>query len=143
MYPYRSSKGQGLIETMVALFFIAFSLVALIRFQGYLAYNNSVTQQQADAVSLATKQIETLRDFHTIVTTTGYTAYNDIASGSSTYSGINTTYTIAWTVTAFTNPTYKRISVTVSWTDRRNQAQSVTLINNVAGVNPSYSAAVM
>lgn len=136
-------KGQGLVETMVALFFIAFSFIALIRFQGYLNYTDGLTQQRADAVALAVKEIETLREFQVINNTAGYTSYQSITTGSSSYTGINTTYSIAWTVTAHTNPTYKNVSVTVSWTDRYNTAQSVTLISNIAGVDPGFSAAVM
>lgn len=136
-------KGQGLIETLIALLFIAVSVIALIRFQNYLAYSNNITQQQADATILASKQIETLRDFQVLNNTNGYTSYQSIASGTGSFTGINTTYTITWTVTPYTNPTYKMIDVVITWTDRYNNSQSVELITHVAGIDPSYSSAIM
>jgi hypothetical protein len=118
-------------------------VIALIRFQNYLAYDSNVAQQKADAVIIAINKIESLRDFQVLNNTTGYTSYQSIASGSSTTSGTSTTYTVTWTVTNFTNPTYKNIAVTVSWTDRRGVTQSIQQITRVAGIEPQNSAAVM
>ena len=135
--------GQTLIEALVTLLFISITVIALIRFQNYLAYDNSLSQQNADAITLAQSTVETLRDFHVMNNTSGYTSYQSIATGSSTSTGNTATYTIAWTVTSFTNPTHKAIDVTVSWTDRRGTAQSVRLISDIAGIEPANSAAVM
>lgn len=139
----RNKHGQTLIETLVTLVFIAIGVIALIRFQNYLSYDNSLSQQKADATTIAQSQIETLRDYQVLNNTSGYSSYQNIASGSSTVAGATTTYTVTWTITSATNPTYKSIDVTVSWTDRRGTAQSVRLNSNVAGVEPANSAAVM
>lgn len=136
-------KGQTLIEALVTLVFIAIGVIALIRFQNYLSYDNSLSQQKGNATILAQSKMESLIDFQVLNNTSGYTSYQSIASGSSTSAGTTTTYTITWTVTTNTNPDYKTITVTVSWTDRRNTAQSVTLVSRVAGIQPSNSAAVM
>jgi len=136
-------KGQGLIETLITLLLISVSIIALIRFQSYLAYSNSITQQTSEGSLLAVKQIESLRDFQVLNNTPGYTSYQGIASGTGTSTGINATYTITWTVTSSANPTYKTLDVTVSWTDRYNNAQSVRLITRVAGIDPSYSSSIM
>lgn len=135
--------GQTLIEALVTILFISISVIALIRFQNYLSYDNSLSQQKADAITLAQSTIENLRDFHVLNNTSGYTSYQSIASGTSSSTGTTATYTITWTVTASTNPTHKEIDVTVSWTDRRGTAQSVRLISDVAGIEPANSAAVM
>jgi Tfp pilus assembly protein PilV len=136
-------KGQGLIETLITLLFIGVSIIALTRFQNYLAYSNNVAQQQADATILALKQIETLRNYQVINNTSGYTSYQSIASGAGTSTGINTVYTLTWTITSHTDPTYKTMDVTVAWTDHYNTAQSVSLSSHVASIDPSYSAAIM
>ncbi len=136
-------SGQTLIEVLVTMVFISVSVIALIRFQNYLAYDNSVAQQKGEAVVLAQSRIEMLSDFQVLNTTAGYTAYSGITSGSTTVAGSTATYTVAWTVTAYTNPTYKQIDVTVSWTDRYNTAQSIRLVSNVAGIEPANSAAIM
>lgn len=133
-------RGQGLIEVMVTLLIIAGSVVALLRFQNYLGYSNTVANQQGTAYQLAVKQIETLRDYSAL---TGANSYANIASGSSTYSGASATYTITWTVTSFTNPTYKTIDVTVSWTDSYGGAQSKRLITKLAQLDPSFSSTIM
>lgn len=137
------TSGQTLIETLVTLLFIAISVIALIRFQNYLAYDTSLAQQKAEATILALKEIETLRDFQVLNNTSGYTSYQSIASGSSSTTGANATYTITWTVSSYTNPTYKNIDVTVTWTDRYNNSQSVELVTNVAGIDPSTSSTIM
>jgi Tfp pilus assembly protein PilV len=136
-------KGQTLVEALITLVFISVTVIALIRFQNYLSYDNSLSQQKGDATMIAQSKIETLRDFQVLNNTSGYTSYQSIASGSSTTTGKTAVYTVAWTITTLSNPTYKTIDVTVSWTDRKGIAQSVRLISHVAGIEPANSAAVM
>jgi type IV pilus assembly protein PilV len=138
-----SKNGQTLIEVLVTIVFVSMATIALIRFQNYLAYDNSVSQQTGDATVIAQSQIETLRDFQVLNNTAGYTSYQSIASGSSVVAGTTASYTVTWTVTSNTNPTYKVINVSVSWTDRRGKSQSVTLVSDVAGIQPSTSASIM
>jgi Tfp pilus assembly protein PilV len=135
--------GEGLIETLICMLLIFGTIVSLMSFQATLAYNDDVSAQTSDATILAMNQLEKLRDFQVLNTTPGYTAYSSIVSGSSSPVGMNTTYTMTWTVTANTNPTYKNINVTVTWADRRAVSHSVTLSTNVAGIDPSYSSSVM
>ena len=139
----KKQAGQGLIETLITILLIAISVIALVRFQNYLAYTNSLTRQYNDAGILALEKIESLRDFQVINNTGGYTSYQSIVSGTGTSAGTTATYTLTWTVTANTNPTYKNIDITVSWTDRNNTARSVRFITRVAGVDPGYSASIM
>lgn len=138
-----SNIGQTLIEVLVTLLFISVSVIALIKFQNYMAYANSLAQQKSEATILAEKQIETLRDFQVLNNTGGYTSYQSIVTGSSTVTGANASYALAWTVTPYTNPTYKTIDITVSWTDRYNASQSVRLISTVAGIDPGNSSSII
>jgi Tfp pilus assembly protein PilV len=130
-------KGQGLIEVLMTLLVIAGSVLALLSFQSYLAYSNGLANQQATATQLAVNQIETLRDYSTLA------AYGSIASGASTVTGQTATYTVTWTVTAFNNPTYKTIDVSVTWTDPHGAAQTSRLTSMVSSLDPSYSATIM
>jgi Tfp pilus assembly protein PilV len=136
-------QGQGLIEILMTVLFIGIGVVALIKLQNYLSNSNDLAYQRSDAVRIATRQVEILRDFQVINNTSGYTSYQGIATGSTTVTGANTTYTVSWTVTSYTNPTYKVINITVSWTDRYNEAQSVNMVASVAGIDPSSSATIM
>lgn len=137
------SRGQTLVEALVTLLFIAVGVVALVRFQNYLAYDNSVSRQKADATAIAQSRMETLRDFQVLNNTSGYTSYESIASGSAVVTGSTATYNVAWTVTTNTDPDYKDVTVTVSWTDRNGGSQSVVLTSRIAGIEPANSAAVM
>jgi len=139
----KRQQGQTLIEILATLLIIAVGVIALIQFQNYLAYDNSLAQQKIDATLLAEKQIETQRDFQVLNNTTGYTSYQSIASATVTVTGTNTTYTVTSTVTPNTNPTYKVIDVTVSWTDRYNNAQSVRMVSYEAGIDPANSSAII
>ena len=143
IYGRKHPSGQTLIEVLVTMVFISISVIALIRFQNYLAYDNSVAQQKGEAVIFAQSKIESLSDFQVLNNTSGYSSYASIASGTSSVTGTTATYTITWTVTTNANPNYKQIDVTVSWTDRYGTSQSIRLVSNVAGIEPANSAAVM
>lgn len=130
-------KGQGLIEVAITILIIASVAIALSQYQIYLAYSNGVNQQQNTAMIIAMQQIETMRDFSSMA------SYNTIASTSSTKTTENTTYTTTTTITTNTNPNYKKIDVTVSWTDRRNISQSIRLTSTIGGIDPAYSSSIM
>lgn len=136
-------QGQTLIEVLITLLLISVSVIALIRFQNYLAYDNSFAQQKSEATLLVLKQIEILKEFQVLNNTAGYNSYDSITSGTQTIAGKNASYTVAWTVSSFTNPTYKNIDVTATWTDRINNSQSIRLITNIAGIDPANSSAIM
>lgn len=136
-------SGQGLIESLIIVLLVAIGVVGILNFQHYLSFSTNMTQQQTDAIALANSEIETLSDFQVLNTTSGYTAYQDITSGSKNATVGNTAYSLSWTVTTNTNPNYKTINVTVSWTDRFGNSKSVNLVSNVAGVDPGVSSAFM
>lgn len=139
----RACRGQGLIEMLLVVLFTSLTVIEIIKFQNYLAYSTNATQQQNDANILAVKQLEMLRDFDVLAVQGSYSSYAGIASGSSNATVGNTTYAIVWTVTTTAAPSYKNLNVTVSWTDRFNASQSVGLITNVAGIDPSSPATFM
>lgn len=143
MNSIKAKNGQTLIEALVTILFIGICIIALVRFQNYIAYDNSLAQQKSEATFIAQNQIETLRDYQVINNTSGYTSYQSIATGSANVTRNNTTYAVAWTVTTFTNPNYKTVDLTVTWTDRYNVSQSVRMISNIAEVDPSTSSTIM
>lgn len=139
----RIYAGQTLIEALITILLVAGGILALIRFQNYLAYDNSLSQQRAEATIIGIRRLEILRDYQRLATTSGFTAYQDIASGTATVTGVNATYNLNWTVTSFTNPTYKTVELTVSWTDRNNVSRSIQLSTRIAGIEPSFSAVII
>lgn len=139
---FPKQTGVGLIETLLIVLFVSVSIIALVNFQHYLSFSSNQAQQQFDATIIANQQLETLRDFQVLNTTAGYKAYADIASGSSTKTVGNTLFNLAWTVTTNTNPNYKTIDITVSWTDRFSTSRSVRLVTQVAGIDPASAATI-
>jgi Tfp pilus assembly protein PilV len=119
----RKNLGQTLIEVLVTVLFISVSVIALVKFQNYLSYDNSLSQQRGEATLIAIRRLEILKDFNVINNTSGYVSYQGIATGTGTASGANANYT-------------------VSWTDRNGNAQSVQMVTNVGSVDPANSAAV-
>lgn len=144
MNKMRSQRGQGLVETLVALLVISGGAIALIQFEHNLGYTNSIAQQQAEATILATNKIESMRAFGVINTTAGYTSYSSIATGTSSATGANTTYTLNWTVnTSSTTPTYKTVDLNVTWTDFRGGTQSIELTSIILGLDPALQLNVI
>jgi Tfp pilus assembly protein PilV len=136
-------SGQGLIEILIVCVLVTIACLSLMKFQAALSYKDSLALQRSDATILALNQLEELRDYQVLTTQTPYTAYSDIASGSATSTGVNTTYTITWTVTTVASPSYKVLNVAVTWQDKLNTTQTVTLTTNVAGGQPVFSATVL
>ncbi len=138
----QNQAGMGLIETLLILLFVTIGVVALVTYQHQLSADTNNARQQFDAVILANKQMETLRDFSVLNTTNGYTAYSDIGSGTSSATVGNTAFSIAWTTVTNTTPNYKTVTVTVSWTDRFGTSRSVQINSQIAGYDPASSAAI-
>jgi len=134
--------GQSLVEVLVTVLIIAVSVSALIRFQNYLSYDNALTKQKNEATILGQKQLETFLDFQVLTNTSGYTSYQSIATGSASSTVNGTAYTIGWTVTSYTFPTYKNVNISVSWIDRRGVSQSTVVNSDVAGIEPAFSALI-
>ena len=140
---FRKQQGQGLTETLMITVLIGLTVLAFISFQNHLSYYTELAQQKAYANLLAKAKIETLRYFSVLNTTAGYTAYQNITTGNESNTVGNTAYTINYTITSNTSPTYKNINLTVSWTDRRGNAQLIRYVTNIASVDPSLAVTYM
>lgn len=129
--------GQGFIEVMLVMVFIAVGVVTMVKFQNSQAYNSADVAAHLNAMQLANHQLEKLRDYVVLSTQTGYAAYSDIANGNTTVTSKGITYTITWVVQTNTSPDYKTVDVTVSWSDRYGVAQSLMLSSRIAGIDPA------
>jgi type IV pilus modification protein PilV len=151
--PRRRQAGFTLVEALVALLVMSFGMLALAGLQMTMNRGADLAKQRSEAVRLAQLKMEQLR------------AYDGIDSGSFTYGAnvvsnttgeticptctaplnatTNATFTRSWAVTradgttaATSDDPQKWIRVTVAWTDRVNQAQSVTLNSVIARNDP-------
>ncbi len=134
--PNRPHRGFTLIEAMIAFLISSIGLFGLFSTQAMLARNADVAKQRTEGVRLAQEQIEALRAFTAINTTTGQAAWADLTTGSDSVT-TNATFTRSWTVADAATDPMRRISINVSWTDRSGQAQSVSLASVVSKTNPA------
>lgn len=96
--------GFTLVETMTALFILAFALLAIGQMQIMAIQGNTLGNRMTAAVTLAQDKIEELRGL----------SYSQIVSGEDN-SGV---YTRVWDVQDDTPATgLKTVTVTVSWQD--------------------------
>jgi type IV pilus modification protein PilV len=143
-------RGFTLLEALIAMVVMALGLLAVAGLQITLGRNSELTRQRAEATRLAQEKMEELRSYQVLATTTGKTAYADIASSAassvssftSAASGAtaaalstNTAYTRGWTVSDLGSG--KWITLTVSWTDRIGDTHSVVLNSAISKTSAS------
>ena len=137
------SRGLSLTELLVALLILSIGVAGVVKLQSTYFYYHDLSKQRASAVLLAEQKMESLRYFQVVPTTSGYIAYSDIASGSSTSTLNATTYTTTWTVTTDNTVGYKTVNIVVAWTERRGGAQSVNLTSIISAIDPANSGVVV
>lgn len=149
------SRGVALIEALVAVAVMAFGLLALAGVQATLSHNADTARQRSEAVRIAQQTLETWRGFDALATGGGAAiAFSDLVSATDTVTdqldisgtgGSSTSFTRTVTVTdtaaAVMNP-FKTVRVEVSWTDRANQTQSVSLATMIQGALPALAGLV-
>ena len=153
-------RGVSLIEALVALAVMAVGMLGLVGVQSTLRSNADVSRQRAEAVRLAHQDIEDQRSFSLLVADPLYptaltyaqiaalTLPQTVADPDSVNGYVyNTTYTLNRSVAILTSSVpnqgqseSKNVGVTVSWTDRNKQLQSVSLNSLVSKVAPDLAA---
>lgn len=128
-------RGFSILEVLITLVVLAGGLLAIGNLYGKIMNGSAAAKERSEAVVLAEQKLEELR----------YNLYASIAAGSDTVSattgsGSNANFSRSWTVTTSTNPNYKEVQLTVSWTDSRNQSQSAVLTSRISGIDPAQSA---
>ena len=145
--------GFTLIEALIALLVMSFGMLALAGMQMTMTRSSDVAKQRSEAVRLAQLKMEDLRSYDGLNSGTFTYGTNVVSSTANETicptcaapldASTNTTFTRSWTVTrsdgvtaATANDAQKWINVLVTWTDRTNQAQQVTLQSVIARNDP-------
>lgn len=155
--------GFTLIEAMVALVLLVGGLALAVHLLVASARSAGTDQAMSVALAMAQEKMEDLRDYEALPTTTGKTAYQDIAnnaggslaSGTSAVSG--TGFTRTWAVSnwyfpvaegvatttvpspAPAYPDFKQVTVSVTWRDEKNELRSVALTSMIPRIDPAFS----
>ncbi|MDD1620131.1 MAG: hypothetical protein LUQ11_01525 [Methylococcaceae bacterium] len=143
---FKLQGGIGLIEVLIAMVVVAVGLVAVATLQGHLMSDSGDNKTRSEALALAERKIEELRNNANVA------GYQAITAGTTTESnivGTNATFTRSWTIGDVTGflasaPNRKNISVQVSWDGNGNGVvdgnERVEVITQMAWIDPGKSA---
>lgn len=120
-----AQRGFSLLESLIALVIVAFGMLAIAGVSLKLANSEDIARQRGEATRLAQEKIEELRSFTQIDTAVGVQAWADMASSNDVIGNgadyhANTTFTRTWQVFDSVDDPWRRVQVTVNWTDRVN-----------------------
>ena len=128
--------GFTLLEALVAMLVTAFGLLGLVGMQLMLSHNADVAKQRGEATRLAQQSIEGLRSFTSIDTAAGHLAWQDLAAGNDQID-TNTQFTRQVTLGGAATDQMRRASVVVSWIDRANITQQLSLDTVISKTDPA------
>lgn len=138
----RPAQGFTLIEALIALAVLGLGLLTLAGVTLKVARSEDVARQRGEAVRLAQERIEAMRSFTQIAAAAGVQAWDDLANGNDVISGsvnysANTTFNRSWQVLGASTDPMRNTRVTVSWTDRGGETQSVSFATVISKTDPS------
>jgi Tfp pilus assembly protein PilV len=138
-------RGVSLLEALVAMGVMAFGILGVMGMQLTLRSNADMAKQRSQATRIAQEQLETWRSYAVLANTAGFIAYDDIISLPATtvtpLPDRSTTYQVTGQVTD--RASYKTLVVDVTWTDRNNEAQKVSLTSLMSKVHPALAASLV
>lgn len=137
-------QGFALLEALIAALVVAAGAAALLWLQGELRHNADAARQRTEAARLAQADIERLRAFVAVDAAAGSPAWSEIEDDVQdvTPNGSPTRYTLTRVVQTDAALASKAVEVTLSWTDRRGQAQQLSLHTLIGGHDPALGAAL-
>lgn len=166
---HHDTRGFSLIEVLIALAVLAVGLAAVAKFQASVFEYSAGAKERAIAARLAEEKIADLRYYEVLPATAGKIAYQDIATNaggtlpSGTVTISNVDYSRSWTVANYyypitgltpiygvpatttvpspapAYPHFKRVTVTIQWTDQNNDTQKVEVSTIISAHDPAKS----
>ena len=116
MATQRKSKGFSLIEILIALVILSFSLLALAGLMSTTTRNISFGAHMTEAATMAQDRLERLRQ--------SPMQYIPLVYNTSTVGQTGILYTISW-VAVQNSTTLDTVTITVRWTDTTNHSISI------------------
>lgn len=140
-------RGFTLIEALVALLVLSFGMLALAGMQASMWRNGDLARQRSEALQLAQHKVEERRSFASIATSGPLVAWNeqpdlqtetDLYASADAASGArgNTVFARTTTLGGSAVDPRRRLQVTVTWTDRVGDAQSLELASMLSRSDP-------
>ena len=145
------ARGFSLIESLIALVIVSFGLLAIAGVHMKLTRGEDIARQRGEATRLAQEKLEELRSFTQLDAVAGVNSWGGMAGATDTITNnpdyhANTTFTRTWQVLDSVDDAWRRVRVTVAWTDRVNETANdeTTLIFNtmISKTDPFDSGAL-
>ncbi|EKD71747.1 MAG: hypothetical protein ACD_46C00109G0003 [uncultured bacterium] len=138
----RFFNGNTLLGALLAILIFTGALLAMIQFQASLLRDHGTINQETQALTLANDKMQYFREYTTLIATPGQFAYANIVSDSNNIVIAGVNYSIVCTVTDLTNPVRKNIKIQTSWTDTANTVHTVTIVSEIASIDPNLTGKI-
>lgn len=142
----RGQLGFTLVEALISLLIMGFGILSLAGMQAVLSRTADDAKQRTEAVRLAQEKIEQFRSYTGIASTvvgqgtvnTTALNWNALAGGTDSMT-TNAAYTRTWTISGASVDPMRGLTVSVAWTDRAGEAQTVALSSVLSKTDPADS----
>jgi len=160
----RAQRGVTLIEALVALLVMSLGMVALVGLLSNLRQSGDLAKQRSEAMRIAQTEMETLRSFAVLKKDGGEAAsvkfYEDdiirpVAARTEHGENTNTSFVVERAVAPLVSGVElaagevepqtirgQTVTVTVTWKDRTDTTQRLTLDSIISRTDPAYSLAL-
>jgi len=148
----QARRGASLVEALVAMSLLGVGILGVVGMQTTLRQNADVSRQRAEAVRLASENLEDARGFVQLAATAQAQGFADIESAETLVSAAdradaNVDFTVRRTVPAGNFPHSRTLVVDVEWQDRATTAAQpaasrVRLGSIIAEVPPALAGSV-
>jgi Tfp pilus assembly protein PilV len=130
-------RGFTLIEAVLTMLVVAVGLLAMGATFMKLSHSEDVARQRSEATRLVVDQVEAMRSYTQIANGgTGVVSWNGLANGEDTVT-TNAEFTRTWTLSGSPNDTMRTLRVDVTWTDRSDEEQTISMSTVIARTDPA------
>lgn len=138
----KKQKGIFLVEVLVASVVVAIGLLAVGLLQGDFMQSSGENKTKSEALFLAEKKIESLRNNIIKTGVGGYDAIpNSATAVTDSVTGTNAVYTRSWVINEGGTANLKNVSVQVKWGDASDER--VNVVTEMAFIDPLKSSVYM
>lgn len=133
----RAARGFSLVEAVITMLLVAVGLLTMAATFMKLSRAEDVGRQRSEATRLVVDQVEAMRAYTQIAAGgAGVVSWAGLASGEDRIT-TNAEFTRRWTLQGTAADTMRTLRVDVSWTDRSNEAQTISMSTVIARTDPA------
>ncbi|MEO7057415.1 MAG: hypothetical protein ABI281_07170 [Caldimonas sp.] len=141
-------RGASLLESLIAFVVLAGSTVTVAHLQSHLRLDADLARQRSEAVRIGEAEMESLRDFTTLVAMPGVPgsvvprSYDGLVDAERNVDAGNASYRIVRSIDAAAFAGARAATVSVFWTDRGGATRQIALASVIAGSDPAHAGAL-